>query len=376
MSDSYLPRCVRLVPPGAPANGQLRAMRPAWRSSAPSVRGRSWARDAGGGHVSVGVELVGEAGGAWGVEGDAWVELRSTPAPTLSWCCARWGVSSTQSIPRPKSYNRRNCAGCSQLGRVRPGWVDPGATRPPPWWTGVQLAHMSMRLVGVDGTSGRHPRETYSARKRRAHAPSRHSGPHAIAVQTLPTRKPLDREIGDMRATIRADWFTVDEYCTSGPARWREHFCALVQSPALAGCTHAFGPSRIESVALVGTMWRRREHARTSALNAHLVKAFGIQPEKRSLAPLRTQDYSFHPHSSYRHEVQPSAASPARLAWTSPVTYRGVDDLSQSFVRSNGAVNAPFNDILSSYRCSCQRDLLLGPTIRCSVSVVKFVLFE
>ncbi|KAJ6590237.1 hypothetical protein B0H10DRAFT_2233724 [Mycena sp. CBHHK59/15] len=32
-------------------------------------------------------------------------------------------------------------------------------------------------------------------------------------------------------------------------------------------------------------------------------------------------------------------------AWTGPVAYPGVPDLSQSFVGSNGAVNAPFNDI-------------------------------
>ncbi|KAJ7616269.1 hypothetical protein DFH06DRAFT_1483794 [Mycena polygramma] len=39
-------------------------------------------------------------------------------------------------------------------------------------------------------------------------------------------------------------------------------------------------------------------------------------------------------------------------AWTGPIGYPGVQDLSKSFIDNNGNVNAPFNDIISSYLCN------------------------
>ncbi|KAJ6599523.1 hypothetical protein B0H10DRAFT_721541 [Mycena sp. CBHHK59/15] len=39
-------------------------------------------------------------------------------------------------------------------------------------------------------------------------------------------------------------------------------------------------------------------------------------------------------------------------AWSGPIAFPGVQDLSQGFIDANGNQNAPFNNIISSYRCN------------------------
>ncbi|KAJ7157675.1 hypothetical protein C8R43DRAFT_1234565 [Mycena crocata] len=39
-------------------------------------------------------------------------------------------------------------------------------------------------------------------------------------------------------------------------------------------------------------------------------------------------------------------------AWSGPIAFPGIQDFSVSWVDANGNVNAPFNDIISSYRCN------------------------
>ncbi|KAJ6541195.1 hypothetical protein DFH09DRAFT_1174736 [Mycena vulgaris] len=39
-------------------------------------------------------------------------------------------------------------------------------------------------------------------------------------------------------------------------------------------------------------------------------------------------------------------------AWSGPIAFPGIQDFSVSWVDADGKVNAPFNDIISSYRCT------------------------
>ncbi|KAJ7923606.1 hypothetical protein B0H13DRAFT_1979686 [Mycena leptocephala] len=39
-------------------------------------------------------------------------------------------------------------------------------------------------------------------------------------------------------------------------------------------------------------------------------------------------------------------------AWSGPIAYPGIADLTVSWIDADGKVNAPFNDIISSYRCT------------------------